>query len=128
MRADASVTAARRLIDAVMVVSRLGLQLPQSIALRLIGRNVPAYRSSMSEDIIVEHEFERDVFTLSARHPLEAEIWRILGDENIKLNSDAAEVSCRAPRLVPELVRSNPIEPGYVPRIPSSRPRAGFQR
>lgn len=72
---ETSVMAARQLVDTVMLISRLGLQIPQSIALRLIATDVAAYRSSMAEDIIVEHEPERDVITLSARHPLEADIW-----------------------------------------------------
>jgi hypothetical protein len=58
-----------------MVASRLGLAIPQSIALRLIGTNIPAYRSSMSGDIIVEHEPQPSLLTLSARHPIEADIW-----------------------------------------------------
>lgn len=72
---DEAATAARRLIDAVMVLSRLGIQVPQTVALRLIGSNLPAYRSSMREDIIVEHEMADNGFALAARHPLEAEIW-----------------------------------------------------
>src|SRR5208283_6110810 len=47
-----NVSDALRLINAVMVVSQLGLQVPQSLALRLIGYNIPAYRISVDGDIL----------------------------------------------------------------------------
>jgi len=66
---------ARRLINAVMVVSQLGLQVPQSLALRLIGHNIPAYRNSVDGDILDVFEDREGVSMLQARHALEASIW-----------------------------------------------------
>ena len=71
----AETTQARTLIDAVMVSSRLGLQVPQSLALRLIGHSIPVYRGTMEGDILLEHEVSPAIFTLSARHPIEAQLW-----------------------------------------------------
>jgi hypothetical protein len=70
-----NVSDALRLINAVMVVSQLGLQVPQSLALRLIGYNIPAYRISVDGDILQVCEVREGVVTLQARHSLEASIW-----------------------------------------------------
>jgi len=66
---------ALRLINAVMVGSQLGLQVPQSLALRLIGHNIPAYRNSVQGDIIEVCEVRQGDTALQARHSLEASIW-----------------------------------------------------
>jgi hypothetical protein len=63
------------LINAVLLASMVGLSVPISLALRLIRNDFRAYAKSIPEEIIVEHESTSGLLNLSARHPLEADIW-----------------------------------------------------
>lgn len=70
-----NVNEAYQLINTVMLVSYLGLELPQNFALRLLPHNSAAvYRGSLQGDIILEKSKNNSIF-LSARHELEAKIW-----------------------------------------------------
>ncbi|OQW90886.1 MAG: hypothetical protein BWK78_05985, partial [Thiotrichaceae bacterium IS1] len=70
-----NVNEAYQLINTVMLVSRLGLELPQNLALRLLPHNSAAvYRGSLRGDIILEKSKSNSIF-LSARHELEAKVW-----------------------------------------------------
>ena len=64
-----------KLINAVMLSSQANLEMPQSIALRLIKNTIPIYRGTMSGNIIIEAENDNGAFILKARSSLEAEIW-----------------------------------------------------
>ena len=66
---------AYQLINATMLVSRYELQLPQSIALRMLNNNVKAYRGSFTGGLLHEHRVKHNEYAISARHPLEADIW-----------------------------------------------------
>ena len=65
------------LVNAVMLISDLGLDTPQSLALRLLGREKHlAYRSAMEDyPVLTSHETAEGDIYLSARQPLEAQIW-----------------------------------------------------
>lgn len=68
---------AMTLVNAVMLISRLGLETPQSLALRLLDREKHlAYRSAMEVfPVLTARTTEEGDILLSARQPLEAEIW-----------------------------------------------------
>ena len=67
--------ASQDLLTSVMYVSGLGLQLPQSIALRLLGSRTDVYQETFHGGLLRERLLDRGSFVLEARHPLEAEIW-----------------------------------------------------
>ena len=69
------VTDSLKLINAVMLSSQANLEMPQSIALRLIKNTIPIYRGTMSGNIIIEDENDNGTCILKARSFLEAEIW-----------------------------------------------------
>lgn len=65
-----------QLVNAVMVASSVRVQnVPRSLILRMIDHNIAAYRGALGLGILLEAEEEAEVPFLSARHPLEAEIW-----------------------------------------------------
>jgi hypothetical protein len=66
---------ARQLIDVVMLVSRYCLQLPQSIALRMLNNNISAYRGAFTGGLLGEHKIKSNEYAIAARHPVEADIW-----------------------------------------------------
>lgn len=68
---------ALRLINAVMVASRVRQSVPQTVALRLVSGEIAAYRGAMIAEIleVVEPDHSRGAYIVKARQPLEAEIW-----------------------------------------------------
>lgn len=66
---------ARQLIDVVMLISRYCLQLPQSIALRMLNNNISAYRGAFTGGLLGEYKIRSNEYALAARHPIEADIW-----------------------------------------------------
>lgn len=65
----------RQLFDLVMLASHLGQNLPQSVALRMLGLDFHAYRGSFTAGLLVEREVAPSVYALSARSSIEASIW-----------------------------------------------------
>jgi|GEM_PF-6431366 len=66
-----------QLINAVMLSSDLGLPIPQELCLRLISRDNALYSKVTRSASVITEDFQTGSYTitLSARHPLEAEIW-----------------------------------------------------
>jgi hypothetical protein len=65
-----------RLIDSVMVAGRFDVPVPQSIALRMLGNEHRAYHAALRAcRILIERDVAEGVCELTARQPLEAEIW-----------------------------------------------------
>lgn len=74
-KTSVNAAALRQLLNTVMLTSRLGLPLPQSLALRLLFNDNRVYSQLLKTDIIVETQLNEGQFQLSARHTLEAKIW-----------------------------------------------------
>ena len=63
------------LIHVVMLATAASLPLPQGLALRFVGHDISVYRATSDASILTEIRIGTDDWGLSARHPLEAEIW-----------------------------------------------------
>lgn len=107
---EAMSATSRSLFDTVMFASWLGLQVPQSIALRLLCDDFRIYRGTFTAGLLAERESSPGVYSLSARNTVEAEIWvkkyLVTGDEKTRIL-----------RLIAGTLNSQEVVEDYAPEL-----------